>query len=97
MGVSSLGYVRLEATDMDRWKVFGGDFLGLMPVTGGDPDSLYFRMDKYPARIVVTPGTESKMTAVGFEVLNERELKKLVAGVEAAGIKVIPGTEEDAA
>ncbi len=34
MGVRSLGYLRLESTDLEAWKVFGGDFLGMMPVEG---------------------------------------------------------------
>ena len=36
MGVRSLGYLRLESTDLEAWKVFGGDFLGMMPVEGPD-------------------------------------------------------------
>jgi 3,4-dihydroxy-9,10-secoandrosta-1,3,5(10)-triene-9,17-dione 4,5-dioxygenase len=97
MGVLSLGYLRLEATDIEAWKVFGGDFLGLMPVEGPDPDSLYFRMDHYPPRIVVTPGAEAKATAMGYEVLNSRALASFVAAVEDVGIKVTEGTEEEAA
>ena len=60
MGVRSLGYLRLESTDVDAWKVFGGDFLGMMPVEGADPDSLYFRLDHYPPRLVVEPGAENR-------------------------------------
>jgi 3,4-dihydroxy-9,10-secoandrosta-1,3,5(10)-triene-9,17-dione 4,5-dioxygenase len=95
MGVRSLGYLRLESTDLEAWKVFGGDFLGMMPVDGADPDSLSFRIDHYPARLVVAPGAENRMTAMGFEVLDKRELAQLVTGVEAAGIKVSVG-EPDA-
>ncbi|MGW3650155.1 VOC family protein [Streptomyces sp. NPDC000878] len=97
MGVRSLGYLRLESNDIDKWKAFGGDFLGLMPVEGGDPESLHYRMDDYPARIVVSPGAQPGMTALGFEVLDERELAGLVADVEKAGIKVTAGTEAEAA
>ncbi len=85
MGVRSLGYLRLESTDVDAWKVFGGDFLGMMPVEGADPDSLYFRLDHYPPRLVVEPGAENRMTAMGFEVLDKRELARLVSAVEGAG------------
>jgi 3,4-dihydroxy-9,10-secoandrosta-1,3,5(10)-triene-9,17-dione 4,5-dioxygenase len=95
MGVRSLGYVRLNATDMDAWKVFGADFLGLMRVDGGDPDSQYYRIDHYPPRLVVTPAAEPAMTAMGFEVLNERDLAELVTAVEATGIKVMAGTDEE--
>lgn len=97
MGVRSLGYVRLESTDIEKWKQFGGDFLGLMPVEGGDPESLYFRMDDYPTRIAVSPGPQSGMTALGLEVLDERELTSLAAAVEKAGIKVTAGTEAECA
>jgi len=95
MAVCSLGYVRLESTDLAAWKVFGGDFLGMMQVDGADPESLYFRMDHYPPRFVVAPGAESKMTAVGFEVMNARHLDELVDGVEGAGIKVVRGTDAE--
>lgn len=97
MGVRSLGYLRLESNDLGKWKTFGADFLGLMPVEGGDSESLSFRMDDYPARIVVSPGAQPTMTALGFEVLDERELANLVADVEKAGIKVTAGTEAEAA
>ena len=94
MGVRSLGYLRLESTDIDAWKVFGGDFLGMMPVEGSDPDALYFRIDHYPPRLVVEPGAENRMTAMGFEVLDKRELARLVNAVEGAGIKVTVGEPE---
>ncbi|MEU6352735.1 VOC family protein [Streptomyces sp. NPDC047072] len=96
MGVRSLGYLRLESTDLEKWKRFGGEFLGLMPVEGPTPDALHYRMDSYPARIVVAPGAQDRMTALGFEVLDERELAGLVAAVEKAGVKVTAGTEAEA-
>ncbi len=95
MGVRSLGYLRLESNDLDAWKLFGGEFLGMMPVTGADPDSLYFRIDEYPARLVVAPGPEPRMTAMGFEVMHRRELDQLTAAVESTGIKVVGGTPEE--
>jgi 3,4-dihydroxy-9,10-secoandrosta-1,3,5(10)-triene-9,17-dione 4,5-dioxygenase len=95
MGVRSLGYVRLNATDMDGWRVFGEDFLGLMRVEGNDPDSLYFRLDDFPPRLVVSPGAEPGLAALGFEVLNERDLAAVVADVENEGIKVTAGTAEE--
>ncbi|MFD7205514.1 VOC family protein [Streptomyces sp. NPDC059893] len=97
MGVRSLGYLRLESADLDGWKRFGGDFLGLMQAEGPDPDALYFRLDDYPSRITVSPGAQNAMTALGFEVLDEREFARLVAEVEKAGIKVTTGTEAEAA
>ena len=97
MGIRSLGYVRLEAPDIEGWKVFGEDFLGLMRVDGTDPESLYFRMDHYPPRLVVSPAAEPAMSAMGFEVLNERDLAQVVRAVENEGIKVTAGTEAECA
>lgn len=107
MPIHSLGYLRLSSTDLDAWKTFAGDFLGLMPVATGPAatataatdtdDSLRYRMDHYPPRLVVSPGAENRATAIGFEVLNERDLVRLVAAVENAGLKVSEGTEAECA
>jgi 3,4-dihydroxy-9,10-secoandrosta-1,3,5(10)-triene-9,17-dione 4,5-dioxygenase len=96
MAIRSLGYLRLETTDLAAWKTFAGDFLGLMPV-GDEDDSLRYRMDHYPARLVVAPGSENKMTSMGFEVLNERDLTRVVSSVEDAGVKVTAGTDAECA
>ncbi|MFG1923356.1 VOC family protein [Cryptosporangium sp. NPDC048952] len=96
MPIHSLGYLRLESSDLDAWKTFAGDFLGLMPVAGEGDESLRYRMDAYPPRLVVTPGSESKMTGLGLEVLNERDLRRVASAVEASGIKVVEGTHAEA-
>lgn len=97
MAIRSLGYLRLEATDLEKWKVFAGDFLGMMPVGEADDASLRYRMDHYPARLVVAPGAANKMSSMGFEVLNERDLNQMVATVEGVGITVTAGTEAECA
>ena len=58
-----------------------------MPVAAEGDESLRYRMDHYPPRLVVSPGAESKAAAIGFEVLNERDLRRTVAAVEDAGIE----------
>src|SRR5260370_10202908 len=68
-----------------------------MPVAAEGDESLRYRMDHYPPRLVVSPGAEDRATAIGFEVLNERDLARTVATVEDAGIKVTDGTEAECA
>jgi 3,4-dihydroxy-9,10-secoandrosta-1,3,5(10)-triene-9,17-dione 4,5-dioxygenase len=97
MGVRSLGYLRLSSTDIGAWKVFAADFLGLMQVDGADENSLYFRIDQYPPRLVIEPGLTDSMLAMGFEVLNRRELALLVEAVEGVGIAVTAGNTEECA
>lgn len=96
MPVLSLGYLRLDSTDLDAWRTFAGDFLGLMPVAAPGDESLRYRMDHYPPRLVVSPAAQSRAAAIGFEVLNERDLKRTVAAVEDAGIKVTEGSAAEA-
>ncbi len=96
MPVLSLGYLRLDATDLDAWKTFAGDFLGLMPVHAEGDESLRYRMDLYPPRLVVSPGAKARATAIGFETLHERDMKQVAAAVEAYGIKVTEGSVEEA-
>lgn len=97
MGVLSLGYLRLTSTNTEAWRVFGGDFLGLMPVEGPDPTTLYFRIDDYPPRLVVEPGEQNEATAIGYEVRNKRHLASLAKAVEERAIEVTPGTPEECA
>jgi 3,4-dihydroxy-9,10-secoandrosta-1,3,5(10)-triene-9,17-dione 4,5-dioxygenase len=66
-----------------------------MPVAADGDDSLRYRMDHYPARLVVSPGPESRMTGMGFEVLNARDLARTVAAVENAGLTVTEGTDAE--
>ena len=67
-----------------------------MPVHADGDESLRYRMDHYPPRLVVSPGAEARATAIGFEVLNERDMRQVAAAVEDAGIKVTEGSDDEA-
>lgn len=97
MPILSLGYVRLDVENLDKWRTFLGDFLDMMEVKGGQEDSAYFRMDEYPPRLVVRSSTNPGLEAVGFEVLNRQDLAEMVARVEAAGIAVTAGSDTECA
>lgn len=88
MPVRSLGYIRLVAEDLEAWRRFAGEFLGLQEVKGDLGDALYYRMDGHPHRLVVTSSSENRLDAVGLQVGGPEELSALVADVEAAGTKV---------
>jgi 3,4-dihydroxy-9,10-secoandrosta-1,3,5(10)-triene-9,17-dione 4,5-dioxygenase len=95
VGVRSLGYVRLSTPDVDAWRRFAGDFLGMAPTEGADPGSAYYRIDEFPARLVVSPGEAPATTAIGFEVMDRAELAALADAVRAEGIEVTDGTPEE--
>ena len=68
MGLRSLGYLRITATDVDAWRVFGLKVLGMVEGRGADPDALYLRLDDFPARLVILPGERDALAASGWEV-----------------------------
>ncbi|SDE02120.1 2,3-dihydroxybiphenyl 1,2-dioxygenase [Mycolicibacterium neoaurum] len=83
--IKSLGYVAVQATDMQRWRQFAFDVLGFATGSGPDPDSLYLRMDERAARIIVSPGDTDKIVTVGWEVRDAADLGEVKRKLEAAG------------
>ena len=73
--IKGLGYVRVLATDMDRWRELGFDVLGFAPGSGVEEDALHFRMDERPSRITVERGDVDRVSAVGWEVRDGASLE----------------------
>ncbi|WP_407443405.1 VOC family protein [Rhodococcus sp. (in: high G+C Gram-positive bacteria)] len=88
--IKGLGYVRVQATDMVRWRELGFDVLGFAPGTGPEDDALHFRMDERPARITVEPGDADRVTAVGWEVRDAAALRRLTDRLDFAGCEYAP-------
>ena len=45
--IQSLGYLRIEATDIEAWRAFGLKMLGLVEGRGPEQQALYLRMDEF--------------------------------------------------
>lgn len=97
MGIRSLGYLRIEATDMDRWREFGLKVLGMVEGKGSTPGALYLRMDDFPARLVIVPGEKDRLQASGWEAATEAELEEVAKRLASAGVSYVEGTAEDLA
>ncbi|MFI0464063.1 VOC family protein [Saccharopolyspora sp. 5N102] len=94
--ISSLGYVRIRATDMDAWRKFGFETIGFAEGSGPEEDALYLRVDERIGRIVVLPGDVDRVEAVGWEVRDHLGLQRVQAAVEEAGLAPKPLTLEEA-
>jgi 3,4-dihydroxy-9,10-secoandrosta-1,3,5(10)-triene-9,17-dione 4,5-dioxygenase len=97
MGIRSLGYLRIEATDIAAWREFGLKVLGMVEGKGSDPEALYLRMDDFPARLVIVPGERDRLAQAGWEVANEGELAEVAASLDAAGVAVEKASDADLA
>ncbi|GAB2809425.1 iron-dependent extradiol dioxygenase HsaC [Lentzea nigeriaca] len=97
MGIRSLGYLRIEATDMDRWREFGLKVLGMVEGKGSTPGALYLRMDDFPARLVIVPGSHDRLQVSGWEAATEAEVEEVAKRLASAGVSYVEGTAEELA
>ncbi|GHG40083.1 MULTISPECIES: iron-dependent extradiol dioxygenase HsaC [Amycolatopsis] len=97
MGIRSLGYLRIEATDMAAWREYGLKVLGMVEGSGTNPDALYLRMDDFPARLVISPGSADRLAVTGWEVAHAAELAELRSRLDAASVPYKEGTPDELA
>lgn len=90
-----LGYVEVQTADIERWRTFAFDGIGWAEGTGPAVDALNLRMDERQARLIVRPGADDRLLAVGWEVRDQFALQRVRRAVEAAGIDVRALTSDE--
>lgn len=91
--VRSLGYLRLNATDLDHWGDFAQRVLGLM-VAARDDRHLRLRLDEHACRLDVLRADHGGVATVGWEVSGPEALTVLTERLVRAGHQVTPLTED---
>jgi 2,3-dihydroxybiphenyl 1,2-dioxygenase len=94
--VKCLGYIGVGADDLDAWRAFGTEVLGLQVGVGpsdSDVEALYLRMDGRAYRIAIEKGENGALHYLGFEVGTRQQLAELGTELRAKGLEV---TEEPA-
>ena len=94
MGIRSLAYMRIGATDMAAWREYGLKILGMIEGKGVDAESLYLRMDDFPARLVIVPNDTDRLLVSGWETAIAAELQDIRDRLSAAGVPFKEGTAE---
>lgn len=90
--VKSLGYIGVGADDLDAWRAFGTEVLGLQvgePPAGGNDDALYLRMDGRAYRIAIEKGQPGALHYLGFEVGTRQQLADLATELRSKGHDVV--------
>jgi 2,3-dihydroxybiphenyl 1,2-dioxygenase len=88
-----LGYLTIEARDLDAWEGFAVDVLGLE--ARREEGALVLRCDEWAQRFVVSAGPADDVTAIGWEV-DADALDAVTARLRAAGVDVAAGTDAEA-
>src|ERR1700731_3852769 len=85
MSIRSLGYMRIEATDVAAWREYGLKVLGMVEGKGTTEGALYLRMDDFPARLVIVPGEHDRLAEAGWECANAEGLQEIRNRLQAGG------------
>jgi 2,3-dihydroxybiphenyl 1,2-dioxygenase len=92
--IVALGYIGIEARDLDAWAAFGTSLVGLHLRERRADGTLVFRADAYAYRLAVQPGPRDDLAFVGWEVRDPDALEQLAERLDGCGVAV---TRESAA
>ena len=97
MGVSQLGYVGINVSDMPLWRDILSSILGLEigPETENSP--IFVRMDHRHHRLALYDGDKDGIRYAGWQVDSPRDLEDMVDRLTRGGVTVTEGTAADAA
>src|SRR5690606_21312556 len=87
MSIRSLGYLRIEATDVAAWREYGLKVLGMVEGSGATEGALYLRMDEFPARLVIVAGEHDRLQVSGWEAANAAGLQEVRNRLDAGGTR----------
>ncbi|MBK6657009.1 MAG: VOC family protein [Proteobacteria bacterium] len=91
--VKELGYIVIEASNLDAWRTFAVDALGLMP---GEHSAqcLGLRLDERAHRMIIEAGPADDMAAIGYDCRDDATLAAIAAQLGAQGHAVADGGDE---
>lgn len=95
--IRSLGYMRIEATDVNAWRTYALKVLGMIEGTGSTEGALYLRMDDFPARLVIVESDRDHLASSGWECANAQALQDVRDRLASAGVIFREGKDEELA
>lgn len=93
--VTELGYVGLGVKDLDGWKDFAANVVGLEVSDEGKRDRFYLRMDYWHHRFVLHSDPSDDLLYLGFRVAGPQEFHEMRSQLESAGIKYRVGSDKE--
>lgn len=83
--IEQLAYIVAETTDVEHWRRFGEDVVGM--VASDAPDGgLYLKMDERRFRIAVMRGDADRYAASGWQLADEAAFSAAIDALERAGV-----------
>jgi 2,3-dihydroxyethylbenzene 1,2-dioxygenase len=94
--VTELGYMGVGVKNLDEWKNFAANIIGMEVVDEGEHDRCYLRMDYWHHRLVLHADSSDDLLYLGFRVAGGEEFLEMQEQLSRAGIQYRVGSEEEA-
>lgn len=95
--ITELGYLGLGVSDMEAWKQFASDKIGLEWVAGDNAEIAYLKIDFWHHRIALRKSETDDVQYCGMRVAGIEEFNALYSRLCEAGIEVALASKEHAA
>ncbi|NQD92792.1 hypothetical protein HP532_09045 [Pseudomonas sp. CrR25] len=97
MDIRGLGYVTVLSSDLNRWRDYATQVLGMMAAAGPQADELlYLKMDERPYRILVEKSTQDGYGACGWELAGKAAFEQALVELAQADVPVQRGSAAQA-
>lgn len=94
MAIRSLAYVVIDTADVEAWRSYGENVLGMQAFDHGD--GIRLRMDERPFRFLIRKAAADQFHAAGLVYPDKAAFEKGIAGLRDAGVAVEPASAEEA-
>ena len=68
MSITELGYARFGVSDLDAWRSFAEEMIGLEVHPESEGDRLYLRMDDWHHRVILDKDPADDLIGIGLEL-----------------------------
>jgi 2,3-dihydroxybiphenyl 1,2-dioxygenase len=96
MDICGIGYIGFESPDLDAWRDYGPNVMGMGIGKNpeNDPDSLYLRMDDRRWRIALHKGEIDRVAYFGWEAVGRQAFDAAIEKFRADGVDIEMGSDE---
>lgn len=92
-----LGYCVFEVSDLEGWRRFATDVVGMQVGRTVAGESISLRIDEHESRVLLRRGPADDIAAAGWEFSTEGALDEYVAALKKRGVEVSLASAERAA
>lgn len=94
MAIRSLAYVVVDTADIEAWRAYGENVLGMQAIDRGD--DIRLRMDERPFRMLIRKGDAERFYAAGLVYPDKATFDAGIARLQGAGVAIEAATADEA-